>query len=95
MPAPLDVNINQSIVKVQNIEGIEYLRVVMSKFVVIWHMGGGGSSFIFSKLDYGKHTFVFSDFLNFHILLLAVPVFIFISIYLFSKTRPSFSILRK
>jgi len=95
MPAPLDVNVDQSIGKVQHIEGIDYLRVVMSIFVVIWHMGGGGSSFIFSKLDYGKHTFVFSDFLNFHILLLAVPVFIFISIYLFSIKQPSFSILRK
>ena len=67
----------------------------MSVFVVIWHMGGGGYSLIFSRLDCAKHTFVFSDFLNFHILLLAVPVYIFISIYLFSIGRPSFAILRK
>lgn len=67
----------------------------MSVFVVIWHMGGGGYSLIFSRLDYAKHAFMFSDFLNFHILLLAVPVFIFISIYLFSIKQPSFAMLRK
>ena len=93
MPAP--PKFDQPVVKLQHIEGIDYLRTVMSIFVVIWHMGGGGSSLIFSKLDYAKHTFVFSDFLNFHVLLLAVPVFIFISIYLFSVKQPCFAILRK
>jgi hypothetical protein len=67
----------------------------MSVFVVIWHMGGGGHSLIFSRQDYTKHAFVFSDFLNFHVLLLAVPVFIFISIYLFSIKQPSLATLRK
>lgn len=56
-------------------------------------MGGGGHSLIFSKLDYAKHAFAFSDFLNFHILLLAVPVFIFISIYLFSIKQPNLTAL--
>jgi len=67
----------------------------MSIFVVIWHMGGGGYSLIFSKPDYATHAFVPSGFLNFHIFLLAVPVFIFISIYLFSIKQPSFAALRK
>jgi len=55
-------NVDQSVGKLQHIEGIDYLRTVMSIFVVIWHMGGGGSSLIFSKSDFAKHTFVFSDF---------------------------------
>jgi hypothetical protein len=67
----------------------------MSIFVVIWHMGGGGYSLIFSRLDYAKHAFTISDFLNFHVFLLAVPVFIFISIYLFSIKQPSLATLRK
>jgi len=58
-------------------------------------MGGGGYSLIFSKPDYATHAFVPSGFLNFHIFLLAVPVFIFISIYLFSIKQPSFAALRK
>ncbi|MEI6111259.1 MAG: acyltransferase family protein [Cyanobium sp. ELA712] len=86
---------DQSPGTIHHIEGIDYLRSVMSVFVVIWHMGGGGHSLIFSRQDYTKHAFVFSDFLNFHVLLLAVPVFIFISIYLFSIKQPSLATLRK
>jgi hypothetical protein len=85
----------QPVAKAQHIEGIDYLRSIMSIFVVIWHMNGVGHSLIFSRLNYAKHAFGFSDFLNFHILLLAVPVFIFISIYLFSIKQASFVMLRK
>ncbi|MCI5151039.1 MAG: acyltransferase [Candidatus Electrothrix sp. MAN1_4] len=67
------------------IEGIDYLRAMMSIFVVIWHMGGGGRSLIFSKSAYLEHVFTASDFINFHLLLLAVPTFIFISIFLYSS----------
>ncbi len=66
------------------IEGIDYLRAMMSVFVVIWHMGGGGRSLIFSQDAYLQHVFTVSDFINFHLLLLAVPVFIFASIFLYS-----------
>jgi len=63
--------------------GIDYLRAIMSVFVVIWHMGGGGTSLIFSRERYLEHSFTFSDFANFHVLLLAVPTFIFMSVYLY------------
>ena len=65
------------------IYGIEYLRAIMSIFVVIWHMNGFGTSLIFSKQSFSKHLFTLSDFINFHILLTAVPTFILISNYLF------------
>jgi membrane-bound acyltransferase YfiQ involved in biofilm formation len=57
----------------------------MSVFVVVWHMGGGGWSTIFYEDEYLKHVFTVSDFLNFHILLLSVPTFIFISIFLYAS----------
>ena len=55
----------------------------MSIFVVSWHMGGGGHSLIFSPL-YREHVFTLSDFVNFHLFMLAVPAFVFISSYLFA-----------
>jgi len=76
------------------IEGIEYLRAIMSIFVVIWHMEGGGQSLIFSK-NYLEHVFTVSDFVNFHLLLLAVPTFIFISIFLYASHRADKIVLKK
>ncbi len=79
----------------KRIEGIDYLRSVMSIFVVVWHMGGAGKSLIFSKQGYLSHTFTISDLLNFHLLLIAVPTFIFISIFLYASKATSFSTLKK
>lgn len=70
------------------IEGVQYLRTIMSIFVVIWHFHGCGTSEIFSKEDFPRHTFSWSDFCNFHILLLAVPSFVFMSIF-FYALKPS------
>lgn len=70
------------------LEGIDYLRAIMSIFVVIWHMNGGGRSLIFSSAKYINHTFTISDFVNFHILLLAVPSFILISNVLYALKKP-------
>jgi len=67
----------------------------MSIFVVVWHMDGGGRSLIFSKDRYLEHIFTVSDFVNFHLLLLAVPTFIFISIYLYASKPISVSALKK
>lgn len=67
----------------------------MSIFVVIWHMGGGGKSLIFSKDQYLDHVFTVSDFVNFHMLLLAVPTFIFISNYLYVLRGVNNTALRK
>lgn len=68
----------------KRIEGIDYIRAVMSVFVVVWHMGGGGRSLIFSKDKYLEHVFTLSDFVIFHVLLLAVPSFIFVSMFLYT-----------
>ena len=74
-----------------HINGIDYLRAIMSLFVVVWHMGGAGQSLVFSRKDFASHVFEFSDLINFHVLLLAVPVFIFIAIYLYSLNPPRWS----
>ncbi len=66
----------------------------MSVFVVSWHMGGGGRSLIFSP-QYREHVFTLSDFVNFHLFMLAVPAFIFISSYLFALQGAGGALLRK
>jgi len=65
------------------IGGIDYLRAICSVFVVVWHMNGAGRSLIFSGDRLIEHSFNVSDFFNFHILLLAVPAFIFLSCFLY------------
>jgi peptidoglycan/LPS O-acetylase OafA/YrhL len=77
------------------INGIDYLRAVCSVFVVVWHMRGGGQSLLWSKDRLLDHTFTASDFLNFHILLLAVPTFIFISTFLYAFKGPSKEMLMR
>ena len=71
------------------------MRAIMSIFVVVWHMGGVGRSLIFSKNHYLEHTFTVSDFVNFHMLLLAVPTFIFISNFLYALGEVNNTTLRK
>lgn len=77
------------------IEGMDYLRAIMSIFVVVWHMGGGGRSLIFSKDKYLEHVFTISDLINFNMLLLAVPTFIFISNFLYAFGGVNNATLRK
>lgn len=69
----------------QRLEGIDHLRAVMSLFVVTWHMQGAGRSSIFSREAFSRHSFTLSDFVNFHLLLLAVPMFVFVSVYLYAR----------
>ncbi len=78
-----------------HLNGFDWLRAIMSVFVVAWHMQLFGISSIFSKQDYLNHTFNITDLVNFHILLLAVPVFIFMSLFLFSIKIQSLSSLSK
>ena len=85
----------KELIKNNRIEGFDYLRAIMSCFIVIWHMGGGGESLIFSANRYLEHEFTVSDFVNFHILLLAVPIFIFISCYLYILKGVSIVALKK
>ena len=79
---------------IRHFEGIDFLRAILSVFVVTWHMEGGGRSLIFSK-EYMNHSFMVSDFINFHVLLLAVPTFIMISNYIYSLKEDNFEYLKK
>ncbi len=67
----------------------------MSIFVVVWHTGGAGHSLINSKTEHLEHVFTVSDFVNFHLLLLAVPTFIFMSIFLYATKPIATTRLRK
>ncbi len=63
--------------------GFDYLRVVLSVAVVAWHVRLFGKSDIFDELRFLDHHFAVSDFVNFHILLLAVPAFMLMALFLF------------
>jgi hypothetical protein len=65
-------------------EGIDYLRAILSISVVLWHMRTAGRSLIFSAEKYPLHKYTLSDFVNFQVLLLAVPTFILISNFLYA-----------
>jgi peptidoglycan/LPS O-acetylase OafA/YrhL len=69
--------------QITRMEGLDWLRAVMSVFVVVWHMGVVGRSQIFFPESFQKHVFGLSDILNFHVLLLAVPSFMLVSNFLF------------
>lgn len=69
------------------LDGIQWLRAIMSVFVVAWHLGGGGKSLIWTD-QYPKHAYTASDFANFQVLLLAVPIFMLISNYLLARSDP-------
>lgn len=76
--------------------GIEWLRAIFSVAVVIWHQGSAGMSLIGDKARYQEHVFTLSDLINFHFLVLAVPVFFLISCYLYAmKDRTSKDLLRR
>ncbi len=75
--------------------GVDYLRAIMSIFVVVWHIKGAGESLIFSQTKYLEHVFTVSDFVNFHLLLLAVPTFIFLSIFLYVSKGVSYGLLKR
>ena len=70
--------------KKDHIEGLDYVRAVMSVCVVCWHMRVVGISDIFYKNAYLAHHFGLTDFLNFHVFLLSVPAFLLMSNYLYA-----------
>lgn len=78
------------------IAGFDYIRALMSVFVVVWHMEGGGRSLIFSRQRYLEHVFTLSDLVNFHLLLLAVPVFLLVANFLYaSRPIDNLALLRR
>ncbi len=80
---------------IERIAGIDYLRALMSVCVVAWHMNIAGSSVTYPKAEYFQRSLTVSDIVNFHILLLAVPTFMFISNYLYARNGPSAAVLQK
>ncbi|MBO0698627.1 MAG: acyltransferase family protein [Zavarzinella sp.] len=67
----------------RRIVGIDYLRAIFSVCVVAVHLDYIFPSAIFDPDRYAEHTFTWSDFVNFYILCLAVPVFVVVSTYLY------------
>ena len=63
--------------------GFDYLRAVMSLAVVAWHIQLFGASDLFDLGNFTGHDIVLSDVINLYFLLLAVPVFFLISLFLF------------
>jgi hypothetical protein len=61
----------------------------MSILIVVWHTGGFAHSLIYDINNFDYHVFTLSDFLNFHLLSVIVPLFIFISCFLIVYRRPS------
>jgi peptidoglycan/LPS O-acetylase OafA/YrhL len=80
--------------EVTKFHGLNWLRAFFSIAVVIWHLNAFPNSTIFVEAKILKHSFNFSDFLNFNILLYAVPFFIFISLFLFAAKERNFSYLK-
>ncbi len=70
--------------KSQRYHGFDYLRALMTLAIVAWHIKLFGISDIAKINLYKNHSFIFSDLINYHFLLLGVPVFFLISLFLFS-----------
>ncbi len=68
----------------KKIFSLDFLRAFFSVCVVLIHLGFIYPSSVFSAGGLGTHTFTVSDFINFYVLYLAVPIFFLISTYLFA-----------
>ncbi len=78
----------------QRIDGIQWLRAILSLFVVVWHLGGAGKTALWDD-RYLQHQANVSDLISFQILLLAVPGFMLISNYLLAVAHPNADIAWK
>jgi hypothetical protein len=81
--------------KYGKLSGIEYLRTIMSLFVVVWHMQLFGGSSMGKKNFLNNQPFSIVDVFYFNVALLAVPTFIFISCFLYSLKPRDFSDLKR
>ncbi|MDB6151869.1 MAG: hypothetical protein JWL90_322 [Chthoniobacteraceae bacterium] len=79
----------------ERIEGVDFARAFFSVCVVIVHLGYVYPSEFFSPEHWQSHRFCTSDFINFHVLLLGVPVFMLVSTYLFARKPYEGLYLRK
>ncbi len=70
--------------------GIDYLRAFFSICVVVWHENGFTQPDIKNYGEFSGHVFSVSDFMNYHVLLAAVPSFFLIASFLYiAKNRTS------
>jgi surface polysaccharide O-acyltransferase-like enzyme len=67
--------------------GIDYLRSFMSLAVIAWHLRLFGETGFFHIDEYETQTICWVDFIYFHVLLLAVPAFYLISLFMFSNRQ--------
>ncbi|MCG6551285.1 MAG: acyltransferase [Candidatus Magnetominusculus sp. LBB02] len=76
--------------------GIDYLRAFLSICVVAWHGHTLKEPSINTPLELAKHTLSAADFINYHILLAAVPSFALVSCFLYvSKNRTAKYLTRR
>jgi surface polysaccharide O-acyltransferase-like enzyme len=75
--------------------GFDYLRAIFSICVVGCHLGYVAPSAIFDPAHFGEHRFTPSDFINFYVLTLAVPVFFLISAFLFLEGPADWPALKR
>ncbi|MBF0458264.1 MAG: acyltransferase family protein [Nitrospirae bacterium] len=74
--------------------GIDYLRAFLSICVVVWHGHGfSETAFVLDQPALSKHTFSAADFINYHILLAAVPAFVLIACFLYAAKDRSMKYL--
>lgn len=73
----------------KRLNGLDYIKALMSVFVVAWHSGGGGFTVIGDRENYQTHSYSVADFFSFQILLLAVPLFMLTSNFLFLSKSPN------
>ncbi|MBI5944971.1 MAG: acyltransferase family protein [Chloroflexi bacterium] len=78
----------------KRLNGLDYIKALMSVFVVAWHSGGGGFTVIGDKENFQTHLFSAADLFSFQILLLAVPLFMLTSNFLFLSRNPDMTALK-
>jgi peptidoglycan/LPS O-acetylase OafA/YrhL len=77
----------------QYVNGFDWVRAVMSVAIVIWHMRTFGKSVLFTE-EFLKFRINITDVLNFHIMTVAVPVFLLISCYFIARNQTDWPRLR-
>ena len=78
----------------QTVTGFYWLRALLSISIVYWHMPSTGKTLVFDYSNLSNHIFTLYDFFNFYVLLLGVPTFFLMSLYLFARI-PTMHYLRK
>ena len=62
--------------------GFDYLLAIMCLFVVAWHTFLFGRPGVLDPTSFQSHQILISDIINFNLLLVAVPVFYLVSLFL-------------